>query len=55
MFLILKHVDGKNSEYPANVEYPVLTKPKKKQYISQHSRGAVSSQKINNWDLKVMF
>ena len=28
MFLILKHVNKKNSEYPANVGYPDLTKKK---------------------------
>ena len=28
MFLILKHVGKENSEYPANVDYPDLTKQK---------------------------
>ena len=29
MFLILKHFDKENSEYPANVNYPDLPKQKK--------------------------
>ena len=49
MFLIQKHVDKENSEYPANVYYPDL--PKQKKNISQHSWGAVSSHRINNLDL----
>ena len=28
IFLILKHVDKENSEYPANVDYPDLPKQK---------------------------
>ena len=28
MFLILKHVDKENSEYPAKADYPDLTKQK---------------------------
>ena len=28
MFLILKHVDKENREYPANVHYPELRKQK---------------------------
>ena len=34
MFLILKHVDKENNEYPTNADYPDLTKQKK---INQHS------------------
>ena len=29
MFLMQKHVDEKNSEYPASAKYPVLTKQNK--------------------------
>ena len=45
MFSMPRHVDEENNEYPASAEYPVLTKQKKKRFISQHSRGAVSTQK----------
>ena len=46
MFLILKHVDKENSEYPAKADYLELTKKKFQIY-----KGAVSIQKINNLDL----
>ena len=51
---MLKHVDEENSEYPASEEYPVLTK-QKNPFISQNSRGTVSTHITNNLDVKVMF
>ena len=52
MFLMLKHVDEENSKYPASAEHTVLTKQKKKHFISQHSsdhtHNRVRAQKFSN-------
>ena len=48
MFLILKHIYKENSEYPANANYPDLTKQIK---IYQHNRGTIIIHRINNLGL----